>query len=751
MMRNQEKKRVEQIREMKPQIMILLNVVLITATVLLSAIYTENVQQEKKQAAIDNFCTTVESMKRVAGNYLQTEEKYAQSWALYIEENEMTMQQALAYIRMANTQSDRYAHIVDMDTGEARSTYIKNGSDSVSCYEFCIKDDSDSSREFVKNMESIFNARRDEIKVLGKYRIREMQVNAISVGTRVRLKTGAGTQKEYLLLRVIPLESMRNIWVFPLDYAFAEVGMITENGDYIIQSKSMKLENFIEFIRSYNYEGNYNGVDELVKALENKTSGLLRYKDSKGRKCYWYYSIFSTEESIYILGCIPEENLNVSESGWQFLIVTCVVFVLLLLMDGSYVGQINRQLRRTAMLAEEANEAKTRFLSSMSHDIRTPLNAIIGMGNIARQHMDDSQYVETCLRKISTAGNHLLTLVNNILDISKVESGNMVLSRSAFSLEKLISDILDIMQEQINEKQINLQVNLAEFPHPYLVGDVLRLNQVFINLLSNAVKYTEASGNIRLDIGEEEIEGEESKVRVTYTVADSGIGMTEEFQQIMYDTFSRATDSRIDKIQGSGLGLAIARQMVELMNGTIRCESRQGEGTTFYVMVELGIADEEQRRLLLKEEETYNKGLEEKAEEEFKGMNLLIAEDNDLNWEIIEELLKEYGVNCSRAENGAVCVQMLEAAADDTYDMVFMDIQMPLMNGKEAARKIRENDREYLKNITIYAMTADAFADDVEDCFKAGMNGHIAKPVDMKYVRSALRDAQRRKRKGFKG
>lgn len=725
---------------------ILVNAVLILGAILFSVVYSNEMKKERAKLAADNFCATVETMKRTAGNYLQTEKNYVQSWQTYIERNDMTMEEALAYIREVNTQTDRYAHIVDMDTYEAHSTYLKGGDDSVTCYRKFKREKTQANEEFLRTMKRMFSGNASQLSVLGKYRINEMQITAISVGTKVTLYTDQGKTKDYLLLRVIPLESMRDIWVFPLDYASAEVGMITGKGDYIIQSSAMKSENFIEFIRAYNFQDDYNGVDELLEQLASTSHGLLKYKDSKNRDCYWYYSKIEGEDGGYILGYIPIENIENFEKGWHFLIVIVItmVFFFLLLIDGAYIGRINRKLHRTAVLAEQANEAKTRFLSSMSHDIRTPLNAIIGMNQIAMQHTDDPQYIRECLKKASISGKHLLTLVNNILDISKVESGNMVLNKTVFSVEKLIDNLMNMMQDRIAEKNIHLQLSVEPLAYSYLVGDVLRLNQICINLLANAVKYTNPSGKINVTVREEEITNQQ--VRLYYTVSDSGIGMTEEFQKVMYETFSRAKDSRIDKIPGSGLGLAIAKQMVELMDGTIRCESTYGEGTTFYVTVVLEAADHEQIEMYQKEEREYNQ-IEDTSEiDEFQGMHVLIAEDNDLNWEIIEEMLKRYGILCDRAENGKMCVEMISNAPDDTYDMIFMDIQMPVMNGIDATRIIRGNRRAYVKNIVIYAMTADAFAEDVQICLETGMDGHIAKPIEIKNVRAALRYAQNKKK-----
>ena len=729
-------------------IMVMVNIMLIFTAVFSSLHYSNRVREEKMQMEIDAFCSTMEGMKQVSRNYLEMEKAYAANWAAYIEDKKMTRDEALAYIRETNSQKDRYAHIVDMDTYKAYSTYERNGDNSVSCYEEFKNGNNATNQIFIRNMEQMFRNDGDQVNVLGRYKVKEAQITAISVGTRVTLRTSAHTTKDYLLLRVIPVESMRNIWVFPVEYTSAEIGLITKSGSYVIPSNGMTAYSFLEFIRTYNFENDYNKVNELEETLLTTDSGLLRYRNSKGEECYWYYSQFDADSGLDILGCISVSALNTHTSNWFIVLIICGILMLLVLIDGVYILNINHKLKATAEMAEYASQAKTRFLSSMSHDIRTPMNAVIGMTDIARKHAEDPEKVKECLDKVALASDHLLTLINDILDISKVESGNMALNPAIFSIVELKEKLVNIIMPQAQNKNLEFQVNTSDFKYEYLIADELRLNQIFINLLNNAVKYTNAGGSVSLDILEELIPEDSSKVRLVCTVSDTGIGMSEEFQETMYNSFERATDSRIDKIQGSGLGLSIAREMVELMDGTIRCSSSPGKGTTFTVMLEIPVAYRvvQEKKVKLpglhekdnRSDSAVQRKLRENDPDRLKGMNILIAEDNDLNWEIIRELLGEYEIRCDRAENGRECVEKISAAADNTYDLIFMDVQMPVMNGKEAAREIRKSPRDYVRNITIIAITADAFAEDMKECMEAGMNGHISKPVDMKKVLNIL-------------
>ena len=716
-------------------ILVMANIILILISIGFSWGYSQNLKKEQKAAKLDAFCATIESMKQVSDNYLRMELGYAKDWAQYIERNDMTIDEALDYINASNHQEDRYAHIVDMQTFEAYTTYSQDGSDFVSCYQnFYDRRTEETYQLFLDTMQKML-ASESDFNVLGKYRADDTQTNVISVGTRVALRADDGEKKDYLLLRIIPVESVRKIWVFPVEYMSAEIGMITKSGAYVIPSNSMKSLSFSEFILGYNLVDDYGKLEEMLRQLSSTQSGILEYKDSKGQDCYWYYSSFGEESGIDIVGYIPVKNLDTYTTSWVIIFMTCGVLLLLALVDGAYICHMNRRLRETAKVAEEASKAKTQFLSTMSHDIRTPMNGIIGMTNIAKIHINEPEYVKSCLNKVSLASDHLLTLINDILDISKVESGSMVLNPAVFSVEESIEKLIDIVQIQMEDKNLRFETE-KEIPEVYLVADELRLNQIFINILTNAIKYTPQGGTIKMSVREEMQES--GKVRLIYCVSDTGMGMTEEFQETMYHMFSRETDSRTDKIQGTGLGLAIVKQMVDLMGGTIQCESAPNKGTKFTITIDLEKGDAGEYR------QKY--GTDDGQADQFEDLRVLVAEDNDLNWEISCELLKSIGVSCVRAQNGQECIDLLEASEKNPYDLVLMDIQMPVMNGKEAARQIRQSSCDSIKNIMIVAMTADAFAEDVWECINAGMNGHISKPVDKKKVIEVLRQVQQRKK-----
>lgn len=709
------------------------NAVLIVGAIVASIAYSRSFREESNRLQKENFCTTIESMKQLSENYLAAEKAYADDWVAYIMHEHMTMEEALTYIRTSNTRDNRYAHFVNMDDFAAQSSYIINDSEWLNCYKDFVQSSYNSYKIMERKMWKMFEGDDSELQVLGKYRIGSMQQTVISVGTRVEIAMEDGTTKPYLLLRVIPVEDLKSTWVFPTDYQAAEVSLITNEGEYVVQSASMKSRSLLDYIRGYNFEDDYNKVEDLAEQIRTTKKGLMRYKNHKGEECYWYYSSLGDDTDLDILGYIPAGQIDNVNMNWSIVGIICGSLFLLVCMDGAYILSINRRLHKTAAVAERANLAKTEFLSTMSHDIRTPMNAVIGMTDIAKKHLDDPAYVEDCLNKVSYAGNHLLTLINDILDISKVESGKMALNEHAFSLQEALDEAVSIIKPKAEEKNITFTVEKQNVEKDMLVADQLRLNQILINLLTNAVKYTNADGHVVLSVSEEETDSPD-KIRLLCRVKDDGIGMSEEFQKQMYSSFSRAEDSRIDKIQGSGLGLTITKNLVDLMNGSITCTSEPGKGTEFAVSLELKTADARSE-----EDEYTADGTEGSEYGDISSMHVLIAEDNDMNWEIIDTLLKEHGVSCERASDGQECIDMLTNAKAGHFDLVLMDIQMPVMNGKDAARAIRQNKSEAVRHIPIVAMTADAFAEDIKECLDAGMNAHIAKPIDMKQVLRILR------------
>ena len=378
-----------------------------------------------------------------------------------------------------------------------------------------------------------------------------------------------------MLLRVVPISELEQKWVFPQEeFVNAELSMIDANGDYILKGNNFKNSSFFEFYKSYNPTEPASSK-ELFDTITSST-GSVSMLNSRGQECILAFTPVTATAGWTLLGFVPAEDLHVDNENWLLIGVVSAGLLILFLCDLFFMIHINKKLKVTAREAEHANKAKTDFLSTMSHDIRTPMNAIIGLTTLAEKDLGDVKSTKESLRKISLASNHLLTL-----DISKVESGKLKLSPQSFSIAETVENLVNISQPMIKEKKIIFSFHIDKMEKEYLYTDQLRLNQIYINILSNAIKYTEPGGRVSVDMSEEEssIPG---CVRLTYVVADSGIGMSPEFMQTMYQPFSRQTDSRVNSIEGTGLGLAITKQMVDLMGGRIDCQSEQGKGTTLY-------------------------------------------------------------------------------------------------------------------------------------------------------------------------
>ena len=382
--------------------------------------------------------------------------------------------------------------------------------------------------------------------------------------------------------------------------------------------------------------------------------------------------------------------------------------------------------------AENANKAKTDFLSNMSHDIRTPMNAIIGITSLIRHDAGNKTKVIEYADKIDISSQHLLGIINDVLDMSKIEAGKTVFKYSDFSILDFIQELDTVFHSQIYEKQQTLTIIKENIQHEWVNGDQVHLMQIFSNLLSNAVKYTQEGGKIHFLVEEYETKSR-AYAKYRFLVSDNGMGMSADFMDTIFDAFTRAESSLTNKIQGTGLGMAIAKNLVEAMGGTIDVDSELGQGSCFEVLLDLKIA-EDRTAVLAAQEET-----DEQDGNILQGMKFLCAEDNELNAEILTELLKIEGAECTICENGEEILKAFEQSAPGDYDVILMDIQMPVMNGYEATKAIRRSSHELAKTVPIIAMTANAFTEDIQHSLAAGMNAHVSKPVDMKVLEKTIR------------
>ena len=831
---------------MKKTMVIIVNVFIMIAMLIFVVLYSNTQSQNTAQRQIEHFENTTIAMERVTENYLEGEQRICDVWARYINSRNMTIDEAVSFIRISHVLPNASAHIVFLDSLSGLSSKARQDAPddySVSYARVSLLEDV----RWISDIGSSINISRAYTNPVNG----EQSLAFCNLITLYDPDTDV--LKDAILLRVLPISELEQKWIFPQEeYENAELSMIDADGNYIIKDHSFKNSNFFEFYRSYN--SGDTAAQELFEKITSSTGSFSMY-NSRGEKCILAYTPIASKAEWVLLSFMPMNELNVNTENWMLVGIVSVGLLILFVFDLTVMLYFNQKLHAAAREAAFANQAKTDFLSTMSHDIRTPMNAIIGLTTIAKKNLDDTESVRENLQKITLASNHLLTLINDILDISKVESGKLILSPQTFSIVEAVENLVNISQPMIKEKNIEFHFHISRMEKEYLYADQLRLNQIYINILSNAIKYTEPGGHVSVDMREDESK-KPGCVQLTYIVSDSGIGMSPEFMANMYQPFSRQTDSRVNSIQGTGLGLAITKQMVDLMNGTINCQSEPGKGTTFTVILDIPIAERQREDMVLEPmdvlivdddpilletaadtlkslgvtadcAESASKALEmishrHETEQDYSivildwkmpdidgiemtrrirstvspdipillisaydrtdiegaakkaganafiskplfrstlydtindvlgtgaksaependysdlhGMNILIAEDFDVNWEVISALLEMYGINTERAENGRICVEKIKSAAEGSYDLIFMDIQMPEMNGLDATKNIRALDDPWASSIPIIAMTADAFSENVTECLNAGMNGHISKPVDIKLV-----------------
>lgn len=407
--------------------------------------------------------------------------------------------------------------------------------------------------------------------------------------------------------------------------------------------------------------------------------------------------------------------------------------------DITDVRRKDRETKKALLEAYEAADrascAKTDFLSKMSHNIRTPMNAIIGMTAIAGTKLHDPDGIEECLAKVSAASKHLLSLINEVLDMSRIESGALTLEEEDFNIPDLVENMVNMLSATAWEKDQKIEYRANGVQNTNVRGDVLRLQQIFSNVLSNSVNYTQKGGEISIDIKEKPSPQEQIGC-YEFVFKDNGIGMEEDFLKHIFDPFERAEDVRISKIQGTGLGMAISRNIIQMMGGDIQIESEPGTGTIVTITIPLKY---QEPGLNNRESPPSPEHVLDQIEEaDYSGRRILVVEDNDLNREIVTEILSMTGAVVESAENGREAVEMVEASEKDYYDLILMDLQMPVMNGYEAASALRAMDREDIRDIPIVAMTANAFLEDVQKSKASGMNEHMAKPLDIEQLQRML-------------
>ena len=543
------------------------------------------------------------------------------------------------------------------------------------------------------------------------------------------------------------------------------------NSVYVLDDNGFKLfnSNQVELIKGHNVFSVLQNMKYLHNSSFDKTKAELEEKGCSYSNAVldgieYFYGLKRMENAEWtLIFLVPAEYVAANTLKLvNFVTIFIVIFTVIVAVCGmlgislimrrnqqeairverennARLETVNIELRQAKQAAEEAfqvaqeaSRSKSSFLANMSHDIRTPMNAIIGITSLIRYDAGNKGKVIEYADKIDTSSQHLLGIINDVLDMSKIEAGKTVFKYSDFSLLDFIQELDTIFHSQISEKKQTFTITKENIRHEWVNGDRVHLMQIFSNLLSNAIKYTQEGGEILL-LAEECGSNSSVYAKYRFLVSDNGMGMSADFKNTIFDPFTRAENSLTSKIQGTGLGMAITRNLVEAMGGTIDVESEPGQGSCFEVLIDLKIAGDRSVSLSSQAE------TDEPDDNILQGMHFLCAEDNELNAEILMELLKIEGAECTICENGEKILEAFEQSVPGDYDMILMDVQMPVMNGYEAAKAIRSSSHELAKKIPIIAMTANAFSEDIQHSLAAGMNAHISKPVDIKTLEKTVR------------
>ena len=544
------------------------------------------------------------------------------------------------------------------------------------------------------------------------------------------------------------------------------------NSVYVLDDNGFKLfnSNQVELIKGHNVFSVLQNMKYLHNSSFEKTKAELEEKGCSYSNAVldgteYFYGLKRMENAEWtLIFLVPAEyvatnTLKLVNFVMVFIVIFTVIVAVCVMLGISFVmyrnqqeairverennaklETVNTKLRQAKQAAEdafqvaqEANRSKSSFLANMSHDIRTPMNAIVGITSLIRHDAGDKGKVIEYADKIDTSSQHLLGIINEVLDMSKIEAGKTVFKYSDFSIPDFIQELDTIFRSQIYEKKQTLTITKENIRHEWVNGDQVHLMQIFSNLLSNAIKYTQEGGIIQF-IAEESETNSSTYGKYHFIVSDNGMGMSADFKETIFDAFTRAESSVTNKIQGTGLGMAITKNLVESMGGTIEVESEPNRGSRFEVILNLKIVE---NRVVSSTEQIE---MHETDSDILDGMRFLCAEDNELNAEILMELLKFEGAECTICENGKRILEAFEQSVPGEYDMILMDVQMPVMNGYEATEAIRRSSHEQAKTIPIIAMTANAFSEDMQHSLAAGMNAHISKPVDMKLLKKTIRN-----------
>ncbi len=689
---------------------------------------------DSNKNAIQSFENMTVTAEQIISNYIEDEQHLCDIWTNYINRSceagePMTAEQAVSYIRRAKTSPSISGHLIFLDDGSMRGISTSPSSADENRYDVSYK-----NINIFDNLDSVSNE-TGVVNLTRAYTDPMTGVQSIAFLNYVNvLDDETGKIRQALLLRVVPVSTLEQKLVFfKGEYENVEASLIDRSGNYVVHGKSMKNSTFFEYFKSYNAMTPAE-YDEVFDEITGGTGSMIM-KNSKDEECLIAYTPLLSRDTWYLLINIPEKELATSRSvDWMLLGVVAVGFVFLLVFNSILLMQYNRRLAETAQEANRANEAKSIFLSTMSHDIRTPMNAILGMNEMVLRDTKDEK-IMLYSESIRNAGNTLLGLINDILDFSKIEAGKMEIINVDYSMVSLLNDLVNMVQRNAEDKGLLLNLDVDRQIPGVLHGDEIRIKQVVTNILSNAVKYTK-EGSVNFKVGFERIPDSDDAILLCVSVKDTGIGIKQEDLERLFEAFERIEEKRNRNIQGTGLGMTIAQNFLSMMGSRLEVNSEYGKGSEFSFKLRQQVVKwdpvgnyEEMFRHSVSERRNYR--------EKFTApyAKILVVDDTPVNLLVFESLLRKTKVQIDTAESGDECLALFK---QKNYDVIFLDHMMPGKDGIETLQEMKQTADSPNVNTPIVCLTANAVSGMREMYTKAGFDDYLTKPVDPDRLESLL-------------
>lgn len=699
-------------------LIIAINVIFVLGLFLAEFQYISSVKSQTIEKNEESFLNTNKSLVSMTDNYLVGESHLCRSWSNYLKNNVQTMEEAIEFVRESITDDDVMGHIVYKTKTNLTGLSTKpHASDSTN---FTV------SYSSIKSM--VFTSEGEGVNISSTYINPVNGSPSIAFYREIKLLDPDDHTQEVdaYLLRVVLRDNFKKRWTFPSgSFEHLAVSIIDKDGNYIISGKTFKNNNFFEFYKSYN-----KSTDESMARLKEQITsdaGLMTMYNSVGEKCYIAHSDFLNSVNWIILCSVPAKDILDVSVDWLLITILGIGLAALFIIDLAFLLVFNKNLTETAKVAESASRAKTIFLSNMSHEIRTPMNAIVGFNNIVLNDPTISDKTRNYLTKSEASAEHLLQLINDILDMSRIESGKMVIKNEEFSFKDVVEYVNSTFSAQCRDNELEYVYQSDNQMADHYIGDAMKLRQVLINILGNAVKFTEKGGQVSLSISKEsELE---DKDNLYFVIKDTGIGISKEFLPHIFESFAQENTSTTNKYGSSGLGLPITKNIIEMMGGSIHVDSEKGVGSTFTITIPLV---KSQNKKVIEE-------ASQAEEVDFTNMHILVAEDMEVNAEIMQIILEEKGIIVDLAENGKIAVEKFANSEPGYYAAILMDMRMPEMDGVEATKAIRSMNRSDVKDIPIIALSANAFEEDIQKSLQAGLNAHLTKPIQVDVLFATLK------------